>query len=202
MHYRSHRGGTLHADAVEAATQLILQRHRPTNADVARQIGADEADFSDVFADNQQLIDAVLESAMVRLHDQCVRQLVKAPTDDPVAQLTAITDAFLDWAHENPAEYAILGDIPADLTPQSGNLLRYESSMHNFMLRVLVQAQSAGKLDPLIDPMLLIATIRSLAFGVANKMLSGNLTRWTGTSSGIDAGRAALRLFLTKTLVP
>lgn len=202
MHYRSHRGGTLHADAVEAATKLILCRNRPSNADVARQIGATDDEFADVFADNQQLIDAVLESAVVRLHDQCVRSLVKAAPNDPLAQFTAIAEAYLEWAHDNPGEYAILGDIPADLAPQSGDMLRYESSMHELMLRILAQAQSTGLLDPALDPFLLIATMRSFAYGLASKMLNGNLSRWTGTPSGIEAARASLQLFLGKALAP
>lgn len=202
MIYASQRGATLHADAIAAAKRLLAPPARPTNAEIAREIGADEDEFASVFPNGRQVIEALVESSVIRLHDRCVQAVVKAPPDDPLAQFIAISDSYLGWASDNPDEFMIVANIPADQTPQSGSLLRRESSMHELMLRLLVQAQKAGKLRPEIDPLLLLATMRCMIFGLTSKMLGGNLTRWTGHASGLDAARDAMRQFLATTLAP
>ncbi|SMO84033.1 TetR-like C-terminal domain-containing protein [Paracoccus laeviglucosivorans] len=198
MAYFSRRGGSLYTDAVSAVTQLGARSVRPTTADVARHLGTDEVEVSKVFPDDQRLMEAALENAMMLLHDQCVRSVVKVSADDPLAQFLALADAYIEWAHDHPQEFAILGDIPAHMTPQSGNLLRYETALHRLMMQMLLRARELGVMDDDVDPPLLIATARSFAYGVAGKMLSGNLSRWTGAATDIDAARAALHLFSRK----
>lgn len=200
MPYSSRPGGTLYADAVSAVTEIITQTPSPTAADVARHIGADEQAVAKVFPQDQDLMAAVLENAIILLHDRCVKSVVKADANDPLAQFMAFADAYIEWAHDHPQEFAILGNIPAELTPPGGTLLRYEIALHQQMMRMLTLAQQMGQLEQDADLPLLIATARSFAYGVAGKMLSGNLSRWTDGTPPLAAARAALHMFSRKVI--
>lgn len=190
-----HRRGTIYTEAVSAMTRLISHPEPPTTADVARELGTTESELSDLFPEDGHLLAASLENAVVLLHDQCVKSVVKVDPEDPLAQFMALSDAYIEWASQHPQEFVILGTIPAGKTPVGGNILRYERALHELMTRFLQQAQSKGLLADNADLPLIIATSRSFAFGVANKMLSGNLTRWMQGEPGLDAARRALHLF-------
>lgn len=195
MAYNSRRGSSLYKDAVSTATMLAAATNHPTTAQVARHMGANEDEMSLAFPKDQDLMEAALENAMVLLHDQCVKFVVRADADDPLSQFTALADAYIEWAHDHPQEFAILGNIPAHAAPKSGNLLRYETALHQLMFRLLTRARQLGLMQQEDDISLVIATSRSFAYGVAGKMLSGNLSRWTGTTSDLEVARAALHLF-------
>lgn len=193
---------TFYAQAVHMMTSLVSQPEAPTNADVARHLGAEESRLAEVFPDDQQLMVAALENAMVLLHDQCVTSVVQVDPEDPLGQFMALSDAYLEWANRHPAEFMILGGLPADRAVASGNLPRYEQSIHALMLRMLKQAQSKGMIEPDADIELLVAASRSFAYGVAQKMISGNMARWMDTDSGLEAARRALHLFTRKIMTP
>ncbi len=192
----------LYDDAVSAMTTLISRPSAPTTADVARHLGTSEAEVLGLFATDRELLQATLENAMVLLHDQCVKGVVKADPKDPLAQFIALSDAYIEWAYEHPREFVILGSLPADGAWAEGNLSHYERALHELMGRMLALAQAKGLIRPDEDLDLMIATSRSFAFGVANKMLSGNMARWLGGDSALESARKALHLFTHKMMTP
>lgn len=198
----AHDSGNLYAEAIRVMTTLISHRDAPTTADVARHLGKDEGQVTSIFRDDQHLLDAALENAMVLLSDQCVTSVVKVDPDDPLAQFTALADAYIEWADRHPAEFFILGHIPATGTESFGNLLRYEKSLHALMLRMLKQAQDKGLVEPEADIKLLVTVSRSFAYGVAQKMISGNLARWMEAGSNLEIARNALHLFVRRIMSP
>lgn len=195
------RRGTIYTEAVSAMTRMISQPGTPSTADVARAMGANESELATLFPDSQ-LLQASLENAVVLLHDQCVKSVVKIDPEDPLGQFMALSDAYIEWASDHPQEFVILGTIPAGKSAGGGDMLRYERALHELMIRLLRQAQAKGLLDDDADLSLIIATSRSFAFGVANKMLSGNLTRWMEGESGLEAARRALHLFTRCMVAP
>ena len=194
--------GNIYAEAIRVMTTLISRRDAPTTADVARHLGKDEDQVTSFLRDDRQLLVAALENAMVLLSDQCVASVVKIDPDDPLAQFIALADAYIEWADRHPAEFFILGNIPADSTIDCGNLLRYEQSIHALMLRMLKQAQAKGMIEPDADIKLLVTVSRSFAYGVAQKMISGNIARWMETDSSLATARNALHLFIRKIMSP
>lgn len=197
-----HDSGTIYAEAIRVMTTLISHPHAPTTADVARHLGKDEGQVASIFRDDQHLLEAALENAMVLLSDQCVTSVVKIDPEDPLAQFTALADAYIEWADRHPAEFFILGNIPANSTMNCGNMLRYEQSIHALMLRMLKQAQAKGMIEPDADIKLLVTISRSFAYGVAQKMISGNVARWMETDDSLTTARNALHLFLRKIMSP
>lgn len=193
---------TIYAQAVRMMTTLVSQPETPSTAEVARHLGAEESRLTEVFSSDRALMDAALENAMVLLHDQCVTSVVQVDPEDPLGQFMALSDAYLEWANRHPAEFMILGGLPAERAVASGNLPRYEQSIHALMLRMLKQAQSKGMLEPDADIRLLVAAARSFAYGVAQKMISGNMARWMESDSGLEAARRALHLFTRKIMTP
>lgn len=191
-------GGTIYTDAIRMMTALISRPDAPTTADVARHLGKDEGQVASLFRDDQHLLEAALENAMVLLSDQCVKSVVKIDPEDPLAQFAALADAYIEWADRHPAEFFILGNLPANSTINCGNMLRYEQSIHMLMLRMLKQAQAKGMIEPDADIKLLVAVSRSFAYGVAQKMISGNLARWMDSDSNLTTARNALHLFIRK----
>jgi AcrR family transcriptional regulator len=215
FHYRLARGRTkrskesgmassetVYAQAVRIMTTLVSHPDAPTTAEVARRLGTDESQLTEVFRDDAHLLEAALENALVLLHDQCVTSVVRIDPDDPLAQFVALSDAYIEWANRHPAEFMILGSLPAKRAVASGNLLRYEQSIHALMLRMLKQAQGKGLIEPDADIKLLVTTARSFAYGVAQKMISGNIARWMETDASLDAARRALHLFTRKIMTP
>lgn len=193
-----HDGGSIYADAIRMMTTLISHPDAPTTAEVARHLGKDEEQVTSVFRDDRHLLEAALENAMVLLTDQCVTSVVKIDPEDPLAQFIALADAYIEWADRHPAEFFILGNIPANSTVACGNLLRYEQSIHALMLRMLKQAQAKGMIEPDADIKLLVTVSRSFAYGVAQKMISGNIARWMETDCSLTTARKALHLFIRK----
>lgn len=195
------RRGTIYTEAVSAMTRMISHPETPSTADVAREMGASETELANMFPDND-LLQASLENAVILLHDQCVKSVVQVDPEDPLGQFLALSDAYIKWASDHPQEFVILGASPAERAPRGGNMLRYERALHELMLKLLKQSQAKQLLDPEADLPLIIATSRSFAFGVANKMLSGNLTRWMDGEHGLDAAHRALHLFTRALLSP
>ncbi|MFT4011870.1 MAG: TetR-like C-terminal domain-containing protein [Paracoccus sp. (in: a-proteobacteria)] len=191
-----HRPSTTYSDAVHAMTRLISHPDKPTKADIARETGRSEAEISALFPEEQSLLQASLEIAVILLQDRCIQAVVKVDPNDQLAQFLALADAYLDWANEHPQAFAILGNVHAEQAPTTGNLERYELALHELMLRLLRQARDKGLLAENADLRLMVATSRSVAYGLANKMLSGNLSRWMNGEDGLSAARRALHLFV------
>lgn len=188
-----HRLG-LH-DSVSSALMDLIREHRPAFpdlAEIAARAGQPEEAVRKVFGSVQDILDTLAEQGLMRLFDQCVRTITKAPADDPVAQFRAVGRAYLTWAFENPAFFVLLQH--SKLADVDGNpkLLRYTDSMRELMLRLLRRAHESGQITNKMDPELVVLTGRSLLFGLARMGIDSNMESW---HPGMEAQEAAYRSF-------
>lgn len=201
MSQTGQKGRNIFTEALEAATGIFSQTGQmPDLSDVASAINAPEETISTLFSTKHALMEAMAENALMLLYDQCVRTVVKADGQDPVAQFHALSDAYIEWAYNHPREFRIIGSMPAEDFQKNERLMRYEQSIHELMLRLLTRAQSLGQLSESDDLPIIIAVAHTFAYGVVSKMLLGDLSRWAGGMNELEAARAAMRIFTSKVL--
>ncbi|SMO44743.1 TetR-like C-terminal domain-containing protein [Paracoccus laeviglucosivorans] len=195
------QGRTLYADALNTATDIVAETGQmPQMAELADKLDVPENSLCGIFGSEQQLLVAIAENAMMLLHDQCVRTIVKVNDQDPVAQFQALSDAYIEWAYNHPREFRIIGSMPAEDFQHNDKLMRYEQSIHELMLRLLMRAKSMGKLSQDENLPLLIAAAHSFAYGLVSKMLLGDLARWAPEHDELTAARAAMHMFTSRVL--
>lgn len=195
------RSSTIYARAVDAVTELCTEIGRPpTLAEVADHIDSPVSDLSAIFRDESHLLEAMAENAMVLMQDQCIRSVVQADEHDPLAQFQALADAYIEWAHNYPREFRILGAMPPTRFIGNENLLRYENAVHDVMIRMLERAQENGDLSRDEDPQMLVAIAHTFGYGVASKMLIGDLARWVSGTDNLTTAKQALHVFTRRML--
>lgn len=194
-------GSNICSDAIEAMTSLMDRTGQvPSLAELAKSMSVGEDALRRIFRDEDHLLMVVAENAMILLHDECTRAVVAADAGDPIAQFSALADAYVEWSHNNPREFRFIGSMPAGQFEGNETLTRYEQSIHEVMLRMLARAQSAGAIPEDEDLQLLVAIAHTYAYGVASKMLLGDLARWTPGLSDRDAARAILHGLIERVL--
>ncbi|MTH64223.1 TetR/AcrR family transcriptional regulator [Paracoccus shanxieyensis] len=203
MPHTGQQGRTLHSRAVIAATEFLTDSGRiPPLPIVAEHLEVTPEALFGIFSSEQHLLEAVAENALMRLHDQCVRTVVAVEGEDPVAQFHALADAYLEWAYLHPREFRIIGLMPDAEFRENERLIRYENSIHELMLRLLTRAKAMGRLSPDENLPLLIAVAHAYSYGVASKMLLGDMSRWAPGINALEIARAAMHIFTQKVLRP
>lgn len=199
MHDQAVAPVRLYDEAVEAITAFMSESpHPPALSEVEERLEIPDGALSGLFADDRQLLVAMAERAIALLHDQCVRTVVKVDQQDPVAQFEALADAYIEWAYHFPREFRIIGSMPASQFELNAQLMQYEKALHELMLRMLVRAQECGALDPDENLPLMVAMAHAYAYGIASKMLLGDLARWSPGLDDLTAAREALYAFVRK----
>lgn len=203
MHHQTVAPVRLYDKAVEAVTALMSESpHPPALSEVEERLQVPDGALSGLFADDQQLLVVMAERAIALLHDQWVRTVVKVDEHDPVAQFQALADAYIEWAHRFPREFRIIGSMPASQFEKNGQLMRFEKALHELMLRMLVRAQERGTLAPDENLPMMVAIAHTYAYGIASKMLLGDLARWAPGLDDLTAAREALYAFIKKFFRP
>jgi len=203
MHHQTVAPVRLYDEAVEAVTEIMLESpHPPALCEVEEHLHIPGGALSALFADQRDLLLAMVERAIALLHDQCVRTVVTVDGHDPVAQFQALADAYIEWAYRYPREFRIIGSMPGSQFEKNGQLMRYEKALHELMLRMLVRAQERGALDADENLPMLVAIAHTYAYGIASKMLLGDLARWAPGPDDLTTARAALYAFIRKFFKP
>lgn len=199
MHHQTVAPVRLYDEAVEAVTAFMSEAPRPPAlSEVEERLQVQEGALSGLFADDRQLLVAMAERAIALLYDQCVRTVVKVDGQDPVAQFQALADAYIEWAYRFPREFRIIGSMPASQFEKNGQLMRFERALHELMLRMLVRARERGDLDRDENLPMMVAIAHTYAYGIASKMLLGDLARWAPGMDDLTAAREALHTFIRK----
>ena len=92
--------------------------------------------------------------------------------------------------------------MPAGNFEGNERLMRYEASIHELMIRLLQRAQASGLIAQDQDLVTFVSVAHTFAYGVASKMLLGDLARWNPGSSDIEAARTNMRVFILHLLRP
>ena len=196
-------GASLYADAVQAVIRLRAATGQVAGLDqVAACLGVPREDLVELFPDDRRLLHATAENAMMLLHDMCVRTVATVDPEDPVGQFEALSDAYVDWACAHPQEFFLISTMPDPEFRSNETLMRYEIGIQQAMLRILGLAQARGLLAPGDDLRVMLSVAHTFAFGVINKMLMGDLARWSSAGDRREAAHAAMNAFVRKVLVP
>ena len=71
---------------------------------VASRIGAEAGTLRRIFPDDDSLMIAVAEQALIRLMDSCTKAVVKINPDDAVGQFLALGNAYIRWAADHSVQ--------------------------------------------------------------------------------------------------
>lgn len=189
----------LHERAMAASLQLTDSQGRvPSLAQIAEVIDVPKTSIDPVFAEGRDLLIAALERSLTILIDDCTRAVVKVDPQDPVAQFTAIGEAYLEWTSRHPAQFRLLADtrrLDYRTVPQ---LRRYVDSLSELMSRLLLRAREQGRLHPREDVEMLVLSSRSFAMGAASMLLDGRLDGRLDGADGLGAAKRMMRDFVLR----
>lgn len=173
----------------------MLSSHRPSLpslSEIAERAGQDEAAVLEVFSSVQDVLDTLAEQGLMKLVDTCLRTVTKAPPDDPGIQFRALSTAYLQWACDNPAQFRLLQYSKLIDIEGNENLSRYVRSMHDVMLRLLLNAQERGQISREADPHVMLLTGRALLLGLARMAIDENMAEWHPGQTAREAAQVAL----------
>lgn len=192
-----HDPRTLHERVVSTALMLAetCTTPPPCRTQVARILGEPVESIEDVFPDDQALLVAGVEQALVLLMDGCTRAVVRVSPDDPVAQFIALGDAYLDWAATYPVQFRMVSDRQMVNVADEPRLRRYLESLNELMARMLTRARDDGRLHPQEDIPLLVLSSRCFATGTARMMVEGRMHAEGGGNS-LDLAKMLIRDFV------
>lgn len=194
------KGLGLHGQAVVAALEMMadLGRRSPDLEQVASRIGADPTTLRKIFPDDESLLFAVLEQALMRLMDSCTRAVVKIDPDDAVGQFLALGRAFIRWAADHRVQFRMITGHPKLNAGQVPELRRYLDSLVNLMTRMLERARDAGRLRDNENIPMLVLSSRIFAYGLAQMVADGRTDSWFPARTPQEAAEQALEDFVKR----
>lgn len=194
-------GINIYTRAIDGVTGMMAATGAaPPLRDVAREIAVPLDQLRRVFPDECALLAAMAENAMLLLHHTFIEVVTRVDPDDPVAQFTALADAYVEWGVRYPREFRVIGQMPASIFEANAQLLRYEQSIHELMLKILQRGRELGLVSAGGDLQTFISLAHTYAYGVVSKMLMGDLARWNPGMTDREAARHNLHVFIQQFL--
>ncbi|WGR59547.1 hypothetical protein E3U26_01855 [Paracoccus ferrooxidans] len=199
MTYQNRGSRNLCTDATSAFRKLLTKTGRPPSLDeVAAALEIPPETLASVFRDEAHLMEMAVESALLRLHDRCIRATTVIDGADPMAQLKALADAYIDWAIDHPGVFLALHSPTLGALRKNARVTRFEQAVIALMQRLIARAQQDGLLAGRDDPGMLAELIRSFICGALHKAM---LERLPGEKPGpgdLAEMRENLRLLLQR----
>lgn len=194
------RGLGLHGQAVVATLEMMsdLSWRDPDLKQVASRIGADPGILRRIFPDDESLMIAVAEQALVRLMDSCTKAVVKINPDDAVGQFLALGNAYIRWAADHRIQFRLITSHPTLNAGQVPELRRYLDSVVDLMTRMLERARDAGRLRDDEDIPMLVLSSRIFAYGLAQMVVDGRVDAWIPARTPLEAAEQALDDFVRR----
>lgn len=192
------KGLGLHGQAIVATIEMMvdLGRREPDLAHVARRIGTPVGELRRIFPDNQSLLVAVAEQALVQLIDSCTKAVVKINPDDALAQFLALGSAYVRWAADHRVQFRLITSHPSLDPMQIPELRRYLDSMADLMTRMLARARDAGRLRDDEDIAMIVLSSRIFAFGLAQTVVDGRMEGWLPSRDPVEVAELAMADFV------
>ncbi|MCZ0961160.1 TetR/AcrR family transcriptional regulator [Paracoccus benzoatiresistens] len=194
------RGLGLHGQAVVATIEMMadLGKQDPELEHVARRIGIPVAELRRIFPDDQSLLIAVAEQALVRLIDSCTKAVVKIDPDDAVAQFLALGIAYVRWAADHRTQFRLINGHPTLNAMHTPKLRRYLDSVVDLMTRMLERAQKAGHLREDEDISMIVLSSRTFAYGLARMVVDGRMDGLLPCQDPLEAAELAMADFVKR----
>ncbi len=188
---RTYHHGTLRAALIEATLRLVEEGgpEAVTVREAARRSGVSSGAPFRHFPNRTVLMTAVAEEATHRLHGAVMAAVEPIADEPPPVQLRAIGRAYLQWAWNNPAHFAVVSNR---------GLIDYESSPSMLRENDDIQALMGRLLEAAGAPAGASLAARAFVYGLARMRVDGHLPQWGVSSSdkAFAAMGAALDLFL------
>ncbi len=171
-----------HGDLREALVQAALRElERGRLEDLSlralgRDLGVSPRAPYRHFATKESLLAAVAVEGL-RRWEAFVMPRVAAAGPSPVAQVRAISEAYVLFAVEHPAAFRVMYAPYATVEEGSPELLRARSEGHRAALAVIIAGQEAGLLRA-GDPMQLALSLWTSMHGLAVLLTEGQLGRY------------------------
>ena len=194
------KGLGLHGQAVVATIEMMadLDKREPDLAHVADRIGMPVRDLRRIFPDDQSLLIAVAEQALVRLMDSCTKAVVKINPEDAVAQFLALGNAYVRWAADHRMQFRLITSHPSLDAMKVPELRRYLDSVANLMTRMLERARDAGRLRSDEDIGMIVMSSRTFAYGLARMVVDGRLEGLIPAQNPLEAAEFAMADFVKR----
>lgn len=194
------KGLGLHGQAVVATIEMMaeLARRDPDLDHVARRIGMPPCELRRIFPDDQSLLVAVAEQALVRLIDSCAKAVVKINPDDAVAQFLALGKAYIRWAADHRMQFRLITSHPTMDAMRIPELRRYLDSVADLMTRMLERARAAGHLHEDEDIAMIVLSARAFAYGLARMVVDGRMEGLLPSRDPVEAAELALADFVMR----
>lgn len=199
-HHRVTDGLGLHGRTLVTALEMMerTQSRIPTLDELSEAMGMPVEEVRRIFPDDQAVLVAAAEQALVRLMDTCVKAVVKVDPEDAVAQFSALGDAYIEWADAYRSQFRLLSDERLLDTLNVPQLRRYLNSLTELMTRMLERARDAGNLAPDENIPLMVLSCRTFAYGVARMVIDHRMGEWYPELPPIDAAKMVLRDFVRR----
>ncbi|MFC3630636.1 TetR-like C-terminal domain-containing protein [Paracoccus angustae] len=194
------KGLGLHGQAVVATIEMMadLSRRDPDLDQVARRLGMPVRDLRRIFPDDQSLLIAVAEQALVRLIDSCIKAVVKINPDDAVGQFLALGNAYIRWAADHRMQFRLITGHPTLDAMRVPELRRYLDSLNDLMTRMLERARQAGRLRHNEDIAMIVLSSRTFAYGLARMVVDGRMEGLLPSRDPIEAAELAMADFVKR----
>lgn len=162
--------------------------------EVARRLGVSSGAPFRHFPDRESLMTAVAEEALARLRLRVERDQLDAPAD-PITRLKTLGRTFIQWALQNPTQFRLVSSRSLFEFDRSARLPVHFDAVRLVTLRLVEQAQLAGKLPAGSLPEMAMA-LRALVYGLARMQVDGQLPQWR-----VDASEAERTLISAMNLI-
>lgn len=194
------RGLGIHGQAVVATIEMMADfgRCNPDLDHVAERIGIPVVDLKRIFPDDNSLLVAVAEQALVRLMDSCTKAVVKINPDDAVAQFLALGNAYVQWASDHRIQFLLITSHPSLNVMQVPELRRYLDSVVDLMTRMLERARDAGRLRDSEDVSMIVLSSRAFAYGLARMVVDGRMEELLPSRPPLEAAEFAMADFVKR----
>jgi|GEM_PF-3091045 len=149
-----------------AAVQMAAATPQPDLALAAQEAGVSLEEAQSWFADSKVLGTAVIHQQMVLLTDHLMRRTAAAPANDVIAQLRALTHAYVEWFFDNPVGSRLLVSPPAVAVLSEDEVRRFSTAIRDLARSMLEQAHAAGLVRADIDIPEVLLTMRALTLGI------------------------------------
>ncbi|MCQ0969849.1 WHG domain-containing protein [Paracoccus sp. TK19116] len=170
----------------------------PSLAQIADSAGLELDIARDIVEDEHELMIAVAEVALIKMIDWTTRRITSAPVDDPVAQITALGEAYLDWAFDDLAAFRVIYDrryIDLDNEPR---LSRYAESIRRLVLGLIERARDSGRISRDADIDVLMLAARAFVYGLARMAADDHLQGWVPTEEPLELSKRSFRDYVSR----
>lgn len=201
---RPYHHGDLRRALVAAAYELVSEGGADgvSVREAARRAGVSPGAPFRHFATREALLAAVAVEAQLRFRAAIAAALEGIPADAPLDRFRALGRAYLDWARQNPAHFAVISDgrlFDYEATDETAGALRADNRELIDLSGALLAEAAARGLVPAGEVRLLQVAGRALVYGFARMQLDGHFPRWGIAEAESEAlGEALIELFVAR----